>query len=43
MYVYVWTNGGGVLIDVDAAQTFLFKADVVRRTTSAVLSPPLWS
>lgn len=34
MYVYTWTNGGGgVLIDVDAAQTFLFKADVVRRTT----------
>lgn len=43
VYVYVWTNGGGVLIDVDAAQTFLFKADVVRRTTSAVLSAPLWS
>lgn len=33
MYVYTWTNGGGVLIDVDALQIFLFKADAVRRTT----------
>lgn len=32
MYVYTWANGGEVLIDADAAQTFSFKADVVRRT-----------